>query len=414
MRIELSAADARRLVLGAQGFTAGRPPKAGLAHLRQLAARLMAFQIDSVNVLVRAHYMPGFSRLGPYRTQLLDDMAYKRRELFEYWGHAACLLPVSLHTDLRWRMDAQRNADYWRKAPAAARRYVESVYADIAERGPLSAGEVAGAGKARGNWWGWSDGKRAVEMLWRMGRLAVSGRRNFERLYDLTERVLPKAVLDAPTPSPDDAKKRLLVYAASALGVGTARDIAAYFHVEGWWDRNAIDGKRPRSQVPRLVNELVDDGRLVPATVEGWRAPAFMVPGARPVDTDDVRAIVSPFDPLIWDRARTAEGARPPRVFGFDYQIEIYVPEHKRVHGYYVLPFLLDDRFAARVDLKADRKRGALLVRSAWIEDHAPPRLVAAQLAAELRLVADWLALEEVVVAERGDLARPLKRALPH
>ncbi len=409
--MKLSAAEARRVALAAHGFDTARPAKAGLPHVRRLASRLGAFQIDSVNVLVRAHYMPAFSRLGPYPMTAIDSLAYDKRELFEFWGHAACYMPVALYPYFRWRMDCQLQADHWTKAEPRVKRYVEAVYSDVAERGPLGASEVKGAGKAKGNWWGWSDGKRAIETLYRQGRVAISGRRGFERLYDIRERVIPKSVLEAPTPPPDDAKKHLLLTAARALGVATAGDIAGYYHVEQWWDRQPVDGKRFKSNLPRLFKELIEAGELVPATVDGWDERAFVLPKTKVPTNISSRALLSPFDPVMWQRAPVRGGHRPRRVFGFDYTIEIYVPEPKRIYGYYCLPFLLGDALVARVDLKADRKRSVLMVPGAFAEPGPNANVVAAELTAELREMADWLGLERIEVGDRGDLSSSLRKA---
>ncbi len=404
--MEISAVEARRIALDAQGFRIARPSKPGVGHVRRLADRLNAFQIDSVNVLVRAHYMPAFSRLGPYPMKSIDSLAYDKRELFEFWGHAACYMPMSLYPYFRWRMDGQVSADYFAKASARVKRYVEEVYVDVAERGPLAASEVKDAGKSTGNWWGWSDGKRAIEALFRQGRVAIAGRRGFQRLYDVRERVIPKSVLEEPVPSPDDAKKYLLVAAGTARGVGTARGISDYFHIDNWWDRQQVNGKRRRSEIPRLIRELVEEGRLVPASVEGWKERAYVVPETKIPRNVHAQAIVSPFDPLMWERRWTFE------VFAFVYQIEIYVPAPKRVYGYYVLPFLQGDRFTARVDLKADRKRSVLLVPGAFKEPDVTAKDVVGELGAELRALADWLGLERIEVEDKGDLAAPLARAV--
>lgn len=418
---DLSLAEARRLALSSMGFGRVKPSKPGLAQLRALATRLHQFQIDSVNVLVRAHYMPAFSRLGPYHASALDDLAYRKRELFEFWGHAACLIRTDLYPLLRFRMESHAAADYWARASHAERAYVESVLAEITERGPLSASEITDSGKAKGPWWGWSDGKEAVETLWRTGRLAVAGRRRFERVYDLPERVIPRAILEQPCPSRDEAQKHLLVAAAGTLGVATAWDLSQYFHVESWWDRPRVDGKRRKSELTRLVNELVEEKRLAPTTVQAWRDRAYTLPGVKIPARIDACAIVSPFDPLMWDRVDRADGYWSQRLFGMDYRIEIYVPEPKRVYGYYCLMFLLGDRFVARVDLKADRKASSLVVAGAFLEP-APrdvpvsklrtPHEVAAALAAELRSMANWLNLDTVSVGERGDLAAPLAHAV--
>lgn len=396
----LAADEARRLALHALGLTARRPARAGLQHVRATAARLGAIQIDSVNVLARAHYLPTFSRFGPYRAAALDQLAYEKRELFEYWGHAACFLPVELYPLLRWRMDRQRQAGT--RLSRSRKEFIEAVHREVAERGPIAAGEISIAGKSTGPWWGWSRGKEAVEILVAQGRLAVAGRRRFERLYDLAERVLPRRVLDAPAVSERDAQKQLFIRAARAMGVGTARDIAQYFHVDAWWDRQSTNGRRAPSAVPELFDELVAEGRLQVVHVEGWKRPAYMVPEAPIPRVVDVRALVSPFDPVLWERKWAKS------VFDFDYQIEIYVPAAKRVYGYYVLPFLFGDRFAARVDLKADRKTSTLTVHSAYLEPGHDARRVANALSEELRTLASWLSLDRFRVGKKGNLVRHL------
>lgn len=403
--MELSAAQARRLSLSSLGFgraRTGATPSKILAHAR----RVGAIQIDSVNVLARAHYVPMFSRFGPYNRSALDALAYDKAKLFEFFAHAACYIPMELYPYFRWRMDSAHEADWYGGATKQVRAYLETVHRFVAEHGPVTAAEVPKAGKSTGNWWGWSDGKRAIETLFRVGRVAVAGRRNFTRLYDVPERVIPPQILNAPVPDPVDARKELLVLAARALGVAAAADIASYFYIESWWDRPSVKGTRRRSRVKQLIDELVEDGRLLSATVEGWSEPGYVVPGARVPRALHARALVNPFDPILWNRATTQ------RIFGFTYQIEIYVPAPKRVYGYYVLPFLLGDRFAARADLKADRKRRTLLVPSAFAEDGADAARTASELAAELRLLADWLELDRIEVGDRGDLARPLARAL--
>jgi hypothetical protein len=302
-------------------------------------------------------------------------------------------------------MDNQLSARWWGGASPAVKKYVESVYSYVAANGPVSAGELPNAGKSTGNWWGWSDGKRAIEVLFRMGRVAVSGRRNFTRLYDLPDRVIPKEFLNAKAPPADDAKKQLLVLAAKACGIGAASDIAGYFHIETWWDRTHVKGRR-RSELPRLMAELVEEGRLEVAKVDGWGEKAYVVPKTAMPKAVHARALVSPFDPLMWNRTPTQ------RLFGFDYKIEIYVPEPKRIYGYYVLPFLLGDRFVARVDLKADRKNKMLLVPGVFFEPGVDRKQVAAELTEELQTMASWLELDRIEVGDRGDLAQPLRREL--
>ena len=402
--MNLSAAEARRLALRSLGFGAKRPARAGAAPVRATVRRLSALQIDSVNVLARAHYLPTFSRYGPYPTAALDHMAHNTRELFEYWAHAACFLPVDLYPLMRWRMENQRAM--WAGVSTKEQQFMDAVCNEVAERGPISAGGLSMGGKSTGPWWGWSKGKIAIELLFRQGRVAVAGRRNFERLYDIPERVFPPELLRGEPIAAAEAKKALIVRAARAMGVGTARDIAQYFHIDAWWDRRWANGRRPASDTGALVDELVDEGRLERATVEGWKQPAFIAAGARIPRSVDVRAIVSPFDPLLWER-KWAKA-----VFDFDYQIEIYVPGPKRIYGYYVLPFLLGDRFAARVDLKADRKTSTMMVHGAYVESGFDAGPVAAALADELRSMAAWLSLEKFAVQAKGNLAAPLKRAL--
>ena len=396
-RIErLSLAQARRIALAAQGFARPRPDAVpDRRHVRRALDRLGLLQIDSVNVLVRAHYLPLFSRLGPYATELLDRAAYagSARALFEYWGHEASLLPVQSHPLLRWRMArAERGEGIYGELARFGRErrdYIESVFAEVKDHGPLGASALRDGGRGKGSWWGWSDGKRALEWLFWAGRVTTAARRGFERIYDLPERVLPPSVLAIPTPSPEDAQRDLLRIAARALGIATERDLRDYF-------RLAVADARAR------LAELVEAGDVIPVSVEGWTQPAFLDPGARLPRRIEVRALVAPFDPLVWERDRTE------RLFGFRYRLEIYTPAHKREHGYYVLPFLLDERLAARVDLKADRAARRLLVRGAHAEPGVSLPEVAAALRAELGMMARWLGLDRVTIEARGALARAL------
>lgn len=349
-------------------------------------------QLDSVNVAVRAHYMPAFSRLGPYRPERLDAYAYRKRRLFEAWAHEASLLPVEHYPLLRHRMQAARS----RSMDAFAQDsgdYVEAVYRDVAERGPLAVSDLRDQGRQRnGPWWGRSDGKRALEWLFTAGRLAACRGGNFIRVYDLTERVIPAHALSRPAPAAPDAQRELLRLAGRAHGVGTAADLADYYRIR-------MPQARPRLQ------ELVEEGELLEARVEGWDRPAYLHRDARMPRRIRAGALLSPFDSLIWRRDRTE------RLFGFRYRIEIYVPEPERQYGYYVYPFLIGDALTARVDLKADRPRGVLLVRGAYREAGCDPDVVSVELAAQLRSMASWLELNEVIVERRGNLAAGLRRA---
>jgi uncharacterized protein YcaQ len=408
-------AETRRLAIASQAF-GERPAKPTLAHLRKLAARVHAFQIDSVNVLVRAHYVPAFARLGVYRMDHLDRLAYDTRELFEYWGHAACLLPVALYPLVRYRMHkhADITQEYMRDTRGAA---MARAYAEVAERGALTASELSERGTRAKGWWGWlgsANGKAILEHLYDAGLLAIAGRRGFERRYDLAERVIPKSALEAPAPPKEEAMKQLICLAAQACGVGTANDLTGYFNVDGWHDRLRAgpvwdwigDGgpRRSKSIAKRLVAELADERRLLPVRVEGWKETAYLHPQARVPRRVDVRALVTPFDSLVWERDRIA------RLFGMEYSIEIYTPSPKRKYGYYVCPFLLGDTLVGRVDLKADRARRVLMVPGAFLEPGQQARRVAPALAEELEEMRRWLDLDRVEVGRKGNLAAALKR----
>lgn len=398
-RDTLSPAEARRIALAAQGFAEPRPDSpCERRHLRRLLARIGLLQIDSVNVLVRSHYLPAFSRLGAYAPTLLEECAWGvgKRDLFEYWGHEASLIPIAMQPLFRWRMErAERGEGLYGGIARFARErpdYIGAALAEVTERGPMGASEFSLAGKSSGGWWGWSEGKIALEYLFWCGRVTTAGRRGFERLYDLPERVLPRAVLDTPTPEEEDAHRALTLTAAGALGIATERDLRDYFRLD------PADSKR-------AVAALVEAGELLPVTVKGWDRPAYLHPDARCPRRVEAAALLSPFDSLVWERDRTE------RVFGFRYRLEIYTPAHKREHGYYVLPFLLGDRLVARVDLKSDRANGNLLVHAAHGEAGVDPTTVGPPLAAELRRLAGWLGLERVAVADRGDLAVALRSA---
>jgi uncharacterized protein YcaQ len=400
MKDTLTAGEARRIALGAQGFAAARPDRPiGKRDLTKLIERLGVVQIDSVNVVSRTHYLPAFSRLGAYPRELLEEIAWgKRRPLFEYWAHEASLLPLSTQPLLRWRMeDAHDGRGVWKGVARFLRErrdFVDKVLSEIEARGPLAASELEMGHKGEGGWWGWSEAKRAVECLFWTGELTTATRRGtFERVYGLPEKVLPKAVLAAPTPSREEAQRELIRIAARAMGVATSKDLRDYF-------RLPVEGFKAR------LGELVEAGELVPVSVKGWREAAYLDPAARRPRKVEARALLSPFDNLIWFRERTE------RMFGVRFRIEIYTPAEKRTHGYYVLPFLEGDAITARVDLKADRKAGVLIVQAShaepWASDETAPRLAKA-----LTHMAQWLGLEHVRVARKGDLAAGLEGALP-
>ena len=390
MTERISPALARRIALAAQGFGVARPRHVDQGHLGRLVQRLGLHQIDSVNVLARAHYLPAFSRLGAYDPGLLDRAAWagrRERRLFEYWAHEASLLPLATHPLLRWRMArADRGlAGYagMRVFARARRAEAMAVLERIQEEGPLAASDFE---SSRTGWWEWSDSKRMLEWLFYAGHITTATRRrSFERVYDLTERVIPPAILALPTPPEDLAHRLLIDQSARALGIATASELRDYFRLGPQDAKAAID-------------ELVEEGTLVPAVVPGW-PPAFLHREARRPRRIEARALLAPFDPLIWERTRTE------RLFGFRYRIEIYVPEAKRQHGYYVLPFLLGDRLVARVDLKADRQASRLLVHAVHLEPAAPAETIDA-LGLELEALASWLGLSDVNSANERKAGR--------
>ena len=397
----LSNRQARWLALTAQGLDRPRPSRPpGPAQLQRMVEKLGVVQLDAVNVLARTQLIVPFSRLGPYPPAAFHRLTGPHAPLLEGWAHVASLTPTATHPLLRWRMQTFFSGSSAREAARAAwarkeAAYIEAILDEVHERGPLSAGMLSDPRPRQGEWWERrSIGRTVLEHLFIRGQLAAWRNPAFERIYDLPERAIPAEVLGAPTPTPEEAIRALLVLAAGALGVGTLRDLADYYRMV------------PTRVRPRLA-ELVEEGRLEQVSVEGWAETAFMPPGVkvrRPTRPD--ATLLSPFDSLIWERARTL------RVFGFDYRIEIYVPEPKRRYGYYVLPLLLGDELVARFDLKADRKAGILRVNGAFLEPGAEPGGVAEAAAVELAAMAGWLGLDGVEVGTRGDLAPVLAGSL--
>ncbi|MGH3933519.1 MAG: winged helix-turn-helix domain-containing protein [Pseudonocardiaceae bacterium] len=399
----IGPAAARRTALAAQGFADLRPTgPVTRRHLLRVLGRIRLLQLDSVNVLSRAHYLPVFSRLGPYPKELLDGAAWahtvrRPRLLVEYWAHEASLVPVP---DWPLLHSGAKKPGWWQgyeRLAAQAPELVSAVLEAVRERGPVGAGTLErelgdGARRGPGSWWNRTDTKRICEWLFGIGELSTGTRRGFERLYDLSERVLPPEVLGRRVGAEEGARE-LIARAAAALGVATEPDLRDYYRLRPECSRQA-------------VAELVETGELEPVLVTGWPAPAYRHRDARAPARITGAALLCPFDPLIWDRARTE------RLFGFRYRIEIYVPEHRRCHGYYVFPFLLDGELVARVDLKADRPAGVLRVPGAFAEPGIADRArVVAELARALREMAQWLELDGIAMGQRGDLAEALAAA---
>ena len=404
---QLTKLQARRIALAAQGFTDRPHTTPSMRTFDRTVARTGVLQVDSVNVLQRAHFMPLYSRMGPYDVDLLrraqrgDGRAPRR--VVEYWAHVQALMPVELWPLMRHRMDHYR-AERGKWGFTADAELEPRVLAAVRDRGPVTARDLEGdfstGPRTKQHWgWNWSEARKVLDYLFLVGDVAIAGRNSqFEVVYDVPERVLPAAVLDAPTPTPQEAVTELVRRAARAHGVASAPDLADYYRLR----LQPTDGK---ASVKVAIDELVESGELTPVTVQGWRRQAYLHRDARLPRRVAARTLLSPFDPVVWERARTEA------LFDFFYRIEIYVPAEKRLHGYYVLPFLLGDRLVGRVDLKADRAERLLLVPGAFAEDGAPPE-TADELAAELRRLAGWLGLDDVVVGHRGNLAGDLSRAL--
>jgi uncharacterized protein YcaQ len=399
---ELSRAQARRIALVAQGFRDPRHTTPTMRTFSRTLARTGVLQVDSVNVLQRAHYMPLFSRMGPYDPGMLTRASERRpRRMVEYWAHVQAFMPVELWPVMRHRMDSYRDSARWGEWTRANQRIVERVREQVRDGGAATARQLDdGAPRNRDNWgWNWSETRKALDYLWLVGDVAMAGRNGqFEPVYDLPERVLPAEVLAAPVPDEREAIKELVRRAARSHGVATVRCLTDYYRLQ--MHRGA--GSRAAQ---RAVDELVEEGELLPVRIEGWKRPAWLHRDAAVPRRVHARAVLSPFDPVVWERERTEQ------LFDFHYRIEIYVPEEKRQYGYYVLPFLLGDRIVGRVDLKADRRGGVLLVKAAYAEPGAPPE-TAEELAAELGELATWLGLDTVDVQPRGDLAPQLSMVM--
>lgn len=395
---DLSNTEAKRIALAAQGFDIARSnAEPELEDLRRVVRHIGLVQIDTVNVLSRAHYVPYYSRIGPYDNQLADDLAYRERELFEYWGHAATFIPMELYPAMRHRMNARasgRRVKWIREIEEEHPGFIDRILEEVEKRGPISVSDLEDSGGRTGPWWGLSRGKMALEWHFDIGSLGVHSRKNFTRYYDLPERFVPDKHFGAPAISEEDANRQLLQLSALHHGIGTRADLADYYRI-----------RMPKARP--VLNDLVAGGELEQVSVDGWDEPGYMLPNTDvPSEKINARSLISPFDSLIWFRDRTE------RMFGMHYRIEIYVPERQRQFGYYVFPFLMDEELVARVDLKADRHKGRLLVQSAHLEAGRDATAVSAALANELATMVRWLGLKRIVVGRKGDLVSDLRKAV--
>ena len=393
---DISAAQARRIALAAQGF--GRPAGGGATGIRQLGSlvdRLGLLQLDSVNVYERSHYLPVFARLGHYDKADLDRLTFGRASRYtEYWAHEAAIIPMTARPLFQWRMDARRakqTADVTGWAHGN-RAMLDWLLAELAAKGALAASQIEhDANRGSGSWWGWSDVKVGLEYLFGWGDVVSAGRTRFERTYALAEQRVPAAILNESVAEPE-AVRRLMALAARAHGIGTLADIADYYRIK-------------QGPAKAAVADLLDSGELVPVTVAGWKQPAYLHRDARVPRRVDAAALLSPFDPVVWARPRAE------RLFDFHYRIEIYTPAHKRVFGYYTLPVLVGDSIVGRIDLKSDRQNRVLRVQSAWREPGAPAG-VEQRVAPLLEAARLWQGLDRIEVVDRGDLARDVAGAL--
>ena len=390
----LTAAQARRVALAAQGFGRASPTPVGVRQLRSTVTRLNLLQLDSVNVLERSHYLPIHARLGQYDKADLDRLTLGRRSDYtEFWAHEAAIIPIQDWPLFRWRMDFYR--DWYRRHPDAwvhgNDKAVAWVLAELSAKGPLTASSIEDdTRRGRTGWWDWSETKRALEYLFRVGEVVAAGRKGFERVYALPSQKLPAAIIDREVPE-DEAVRILIARSARAHGVGTVRDLADYYRIKQAPAREAI-------------SSLVDSGELIPVTVAGWKEKAWLHRDARIPRRMEAGALLSPFDPVVWERARAL------RLFGFHYRIEIYTPAPQRVFGYYSLPILVDDAIVGRIDLKNDRQARVLRVQSAWREEGAPAG-IEDRIVPLLERMRTWQGLEAVEFAGRGDLSEALAGA---
>jgi uncharacterized protein len=395
----ISISEARRIALHAQGLHGqSRDVKPTWAKISRTVDQLQLLQIDSVNVLVRSHYLPLYARLGDYDRAALDKRCFENqhRKFFECWAHEASFVPLELHPMMRWRMERAKRGDgiyaqmnRFGKENAA---FLKSTLKHIHNTGPIRSADVPGGGKSQGSWWGWSKGKLALETLFDQGLVTASTRQSFERIYDVPERVIPVDVLNLPTPSEDDSFRSLVEKSAVALGIGTEKDLRDYFRL-------------PIAEARTAIADNLEAGILREITVEGWKQPAYLHYDAKLPKKAGATALLSPFDPLVWNRERAE------RLFNFHYRIELYTPETKRKFGYYVLPFLHEDKLVGRFCLKADRATSTLKVNASHHEEGVEPAQIIDATRTEIQKMATWLGLEHIKIAKKGNLAPRLRQA---
>jgi uncharacterized protein len=396
LKSDLTKLEARRIALHAQGFrNQNRETKKNWSAIAASIKDLHLLQIDSVNVLVRSHYLPLFSRLGNYDRNVLDNRTLEstNRHVFECWSHEASLVPMDMHPLMRWRMNRAKVGTQMYSSMIRfskdEKAFLKKTLDHIRKTGPTGASAIPGSGKGEGGWWGWSKGKMTMETLFAQGLVTTTKRDKFERIYDVPERVIPSDILNAATPSEAETFRTLISLSAQALGIATEFDLRDYFRL-------------PIAETKTAIAECVENGDLIPVTVDGWTKPTFVHKSTKLPRKAGGTALLSPFDPLCWERDRTE------RLFNFYYRIEIYTPQPKRKFGYYVLPFLNGEDISGRVCLKADRETGTLRANAIHHEEMVDPAATASAMAGELVKMAEWLGLPNVEVKKSGNLSAAL------
>jgi uncharacterized protein len=396
LKSDLTKIEARRIALHAQGFrNQNRETKKNWSAIAASIKDLRLLQIDSVNVLVRSHYLPLFSRLGNYDRSVLDKRTLEatNRHVFECWSHEASLVPMDMHPLMRWRMNRARAGSQMYSSMIRfakdEKAFLKKTLDHIRKTGPMGASAIPGSGKGEGGWWGWSKGKMTMETLFAQGLVTTTRRDKFERIYDVPERVIPSEILNAVTPSEQETFRTLIGLSAQALGIATEFDLRDYFRL-------------PIAETKAAISECVENGDLIPVKVDGWTKPTYIHKSTKLPRKAGGTALLSPFDPLCWERDRTE------RLFNFHYRIEIYTPQPKRKFGYYVLPFLNGEDISGRVCLKADREIGTLRANSIHHEEMVDPTETAKAMASELVKMAEWLGLPNVEVKKSGNLSAAL------
>ncbi len=394
--LEIDAVSAKRIAIAAQGFHRPRPMgKVDIRHFRRVFGDVGLVQLDSVQAICRSHYLVFFSRLGKYDQLKLDNWIWHSGEIFESWAHEASILPVGLEPFVRWKKNRARKGETWKglyELANSQEKYVDDVMRQVSSApSAIRASELTEPRNRSGPWWsGRSDGQKTLDWLFRIGQVAVKRDTKFSRSYVPFDSVIPNEISGFPDPLESDSIDELILTAARCNGISTVSDIADYFRMK-----------------PILVREalpfLLEQNKLLPVSVEGWDEKAYLHPSVPKPAKIESRALLSPFDSLVWCRPRLE------RLFHFKYRLEIYVPKEERKYGYYVLPFLLNENLVARVDIKTVRTEGKLLVKGIYLENGTDPEMVISELSKELIELSDFLDLPEVSIAGRSKSAMLLR-----